>query len=132
MVLLVKNLFLITGGLLNVLKPKPPVYTYRVRRVGGVDVLCIIDMYSDDNPSLTVTNGVDFVLGEISNKEKNIPDIVIYRDTDGYWDRIKIKNGSEFSKFTPIVPGCKDRPTSEDVAVQLAVTLLGESGHVHQ
>mgnify|MGYP007022329574 CR=1 FL=1 len=114
------------------LKPKPPVYTYHMRRVGGVDVLCIIDMYSDDNPSLTVTNGVDFVLGEISNKEKNIPDIVIYRDTDGYWDRIKIKNESEFSKFTPIVPGCKDRLTSEDVAVQLAVTLLGESGHVYQ
>lgn len=105
--------------------PKPPRYEYHVRMVGETKVLCIVDLYDENDPTLTVTNGAELVLAEIARDLGELPEIIIYRDTDGVWDRMKAKSSGEFIGFMPIVKGLQNRPTEENQAIQLAVTVLG-------
>ncbi len=103
--------------------PKPPIYEHSIKLVGTIRVLCIVDLHSEANPSLTVTNGVDLVLKEIAKEIGELPEIIIYKDSDGIWDRIKAKPDGSFISFAPIVPG-GERTENDEKALLLAVTSI--------
>lgn len=101
---------------------KPPSYSFHIRNLANMEILCIVDEFKDDDPTLTVTNGAELVLAEITKELGRLPELIIYRDSSGAWDRIKAKPNGDFVGFAPIVKGLVDRPTDEEQAVQLAVT----------
>ena len=49
------------------------------------DVLCIEDVGPHDMFK-TVTNDAEGVLEEIKEKLEDMPPVIIYRDSDGFWD----------------------------------------------
>lgn len=62
------------------------------------NVVCIID--HDDG--MSVTNDVENVIDDIAALGIDVnSNHIIYRDTDGYWDGIEVKNGG-FVCFFPI------------------------------
>lgn len=97
-------------------------YSYSIQD----DVLCIVDLYDESVPSKTVTNDVKNVLAEIKAEIKTLPRMIIYRDTDKYWDRIVINENQRFSFFAPINPGA-DRPTNFDQAFKLIKNVSRET-----
>lgn len=101
---------------------KPPSYSFHIRNLANMEILCIVDEFKEDDPTLTVTNGAELVLAEIAKELRRLPELIIYRDSLGIWDRIKARPNGEFVGFAPIVKGLVDRPTDEEQAIQLAVT----------
>lgn len=76
---------------------KTPAFTYGM----DGDFLVIEDMYTEDFPTQTVTNGVEYVLKSIANNYESIPNKIIYRDTEGLWDAI-IHDDGQFLSFQPL------------------------------
>jgi Ni,Fe-hydrogenase III small subunit len=101
--------------------PMPPNYDYEVTYYAGHAVLCITDLFDADNPSITVTNAAEHVLKKIQ-RDTPLPKMIIYRDTDGVWDRLVINERGVFAGFSPISPGHNAKPTELDTALQLLVT----------
>jgi hypothetical protein len=65
------------------------------------DVVMIVDEYDSEHPSRRITNAagelVDWLVMQGLKPEQR----VIYRDTQGYWDEIAVRNG-RFVGFKPI------------------------------
>lgn len=101
--------------------PMPPIYDYEIKYYAGHAVLCITDLFDADNPSITVTNAAEHVLKKIQRDNK-LPQMIIYRDTDGAWDRLVINELGIFIGFSPIAAGLKTKPTELDTALQLLIT----------
>lgn len=101
--------------------PQPPAYSYQVLLYAGHYVLCITDDFNSDNPSITVTNSAKHVLKKIQ-QDIELPQLIIYRDTQGEWDRLVINEAGVFVGFSPVFPGLEERPTALDDALQLLVT----------
>lgn len=81
-------------------------------------VMVVEDLYDESDPTITVTNGIETVLYEIERVVENMPDIVIYKDTDGMWDGVVHEN-CEFLAFAPL------RATSKKEAIQKAKKTWG-------
>lgn len=109
------------GGQIDIFLPRPPAYSFHVCEFGGKSVLCILDEYDEARPTLTVTNGAEYVLAEVAKSIGALPEIVIYRDSSGRWDRLKAKREGTFLRFAPIVPGRVEAIVDQVEAVQLAV-----------
>ena len=75
-----------------------PDYTYSILKKGGVAFILIVDQ---NLGGLSVTNGIEEVVDEISMKEK-IKDlnkfVVLYKDSEGIWDGWSNEN-QEFFGF---------------------------------
>lgn len=98
-----------------------PVYDYGVDDSNGTNVLWIEDRYTESGTAMTVTNAVGTVLRTVSKELGDLPPVVIYRDTDGNWDRIKLNQQGIFNRFGPIVAGRENPVRNRDEAIQLAV-----------
>ncbi len=109
----------------------PPAFEFSVQQVGTYRVLCIVDQYDDAHPTTTVTNGVEEVLVRILRDLKELPELIIYRDSYGEWDRIKVAEG-RFQNFAPIVPGKSERITDATDALQLLIANLADASEAHQ
>lgn len=109
------------GNQEDMFSPRAPVYDFFVRDVAGHRVLCIIDLYDSERPSLTVTNGAELVLAQIAEALGTLPDLIIYRDSESEWDRLKAKSDGSFKGFAPLAPGLNRRITVEQEALELAV-----------
>jgi hypothetical protein len=57
-------------------------------------VVVIIDEYEDAIPTRTVTNDAEAVIADLV-RDKWLPegDRVVYRDTEGQWDELLVKDG---------------------------------------
>lgn len=108
--------------------PMPPIYDYEVLYYAGQKVLCITDEFDAQNPSITVTNAAEHVLKKIK-RDTELPQMIIYRDTDGVWDRLVINDNGLFMGFSPIVPGLKEKPSDLGEALQLLVLIQVNSSH---
>lgn len=80
-------------------------FTYNVVSYGGKSVVSIVDLFDESSPSMTVTNGAHAVLEAVRREENEAYDFVIYRDSDGRWDRMLINDDGSFAGFAPILPG---------------------------
>lgn len=76
---------------------KHPVFSYGIQD----DFLVIEDMYTEDYPTQSVTNGIERVLSLIQANTGPLPRKVIYRDTEGLWDGVLHTEG-EFLRFMPL------------------------------
>lgn len=114
-------------GQFDMFLPRPPAYSFQVCEYAGETVLCIVDEYDEINPTLSVTNGAELVLAEIAKKLSSLPEIIIYRDTMGMWDRLKASIDGDFLGFALIVVGRIGGVTGpQEEAVQLAVAALSK------
>ncbi|EGL53861.1 MULTISPECIES: hypothetical protein [Methylophaga] len=107
--------------------PTPPVFSYTLQHYAGHHVLCITDDFDNSRPSITVTNTAEYVLKDIANEIGQLPELIIYRDTQGHWDRMLMSQTGTFIRIEPIVSGLKVPVLSQDTAVQLAVTSTANS-----
>ncbi len=71
---------------------------YMLDLIGGV---LVIDDLSGDTPAPSVTNSIALVMADIRAKVPAIPRNIVYRDTDGRWDRIEHNNG-RFLRFAAL------------------------------
>lgn len=67
-----------------------PNYSHHISKYNGVQVLCIQD---NGGENMSVTNGAEIVLKELTAEYGTLPELIIYQDSDGIWDRI-IWNGT--------------------------------------
>ena len=67
-----------------------PEYQDEIAIYNGMAVLCIRDMNSG---GMSVTNGAEIVLKELADKYGTLPELIIYQDSDGIWDRM-VWNGT--------------------------------------
>lgn len=101
--------------------PMPPIYDYELQFFAGQSILCITDLFDPDSPSITVTNAAEHVLKKIQ-RDTPLPKMIIYRDTEGCWDRLVINDLGLFVGFSPIIPGLEEKPKELDEALQLLIT----------
>lgn len=87
-----------------------PEFDYRVASDG---VVVIRDLHSDDNPTMSVTNGVEHVIDAVRKDLGHVPPRWIYRDTVGTWDELRVAADGEFLGFGPL--GESDLTESEAV-----------------
>jgi hypothetical protein len=64
------------------------------------NMVVIRDEYLDSNPTLTITNGVEDVVKELTNLDILGDRRLLYYDTDDYLDEILHESGS-FKGFAP-------------------------------
>lgn len=85
--------------------PAPPVFSWQVVTQYGHRVLVIIDEFRPEAPSMTVTNAAEDVVPAVLEAALEIVDridMVIYRDTEGCFDRL-VTEGRAFAGFSPIL-----------------------------
>ena len=78
-------------------------YSYRIID----DYLLIVDISSDKDNFVSVTNNIENILTEISMKEENIINYnIYYRDTEYNWDQIMIDSiiNNKVEKIKFIIP----------------------------
>jgi len=63
--------------------------------------ILIVDDYNDKNPSLTVTNGAEYVLEELYQNGLLKGKRLFYKDTSGEIDEIQYEYPCRFLKFLP-------------------------------
>ena len=102
--------------------PTPPVFSFSLRHYAGHNVLCITDDFDESSPSITVTNTAEYVLKDIAKQIGQLPELIVYRDTQGHWDRLVVSSTGTFMGITPIVVGLKKPVLDQTDAIQLAVT----------
>ncbi|MEW5251223.1 DUF6011 domain-containing protein [Microbulbifer sp. 2201CG32-9] len=98
--------------------PGAPVYDFSLREVNEQSVLCIVDLYDEKNPTVTVTNGAELVLKQIADQIGSLPERIIYRDSEGEWDQLKAKSDGSFKGFAPLPNSAGRRITEEHEALQ--------------
>jgi hypothetical protein len=81
-----------------------PKYSYKV--IG--DVLVIYDEYDEQEPTCSVTNGVEDVLEEIVKALGHLPPYIVYRDTERRWDEIRATTDGEFTGFNSLGETVRD------------------------
>ncbi len=101
-------------------RDRNPVYDFDICLFNGMPVLCIRDLYQSGNPTMTVTNGVELVLAQIVRSVGALPKLIIYRDSEGEWDRIKAKPDGTFNGFAPLAQGLDYRVTADREALEVA------------
>lgn len=104
------------------LTPTPPVFSFSIRHYAGHNILCITDDFDEARPSITVTNTAEYVLKNIAKQIGQLPELIVYRDTQGHWDRMVVSPTGTFMGITAIVPQLKVPVVNQDTAIQLAVT----------
>lgn len=65
------------------------------------DFLVIVDSFSPLRPTMTVTNAIEEVLG-IIDREVEMPQRVIYRDSLGDWSEVLLDGERRFAGFAEI------------------------------
>jgi hypothetical protein len=98
-----------------------PRYSYTIHAISGKSVVSIIDLYSDEKPSMTVTNGAEIVLRAIAAGEKRSFSYAIYRDGSGHWDRVLLGESGAFIGFAPILAGYNEISNEREALELLAV-----------
>jgi hypothetical protein len=54
-------------------------------------VVCVVDLFDDRFPTMSVTNDADFVVATVFKVHGDVP--IIYRDTEGQWDELRHREG---------------------------------------
>lgn len=111
----------------STLYPTPPVYSYAVVHYAGTNILSIKDEFDEDKPSITVTNTAEYVLKDIRADIGALPTLIVYRDTQGHWDRLVVDEQGRFQGIRPIVTGMREPVTDENAALQLIVVSTATS-----
>lgn len=83
-----------------------PRYSARVDQFNGQGVLRIWDVSDSYDAAISVTNAAERVLTELKDELGQLPEIIIYKDTMGLWDRM-IPGADGQVTFAPIVAGKK-------------------------
>lgn len=78
--------------------PPRPYFDYRI----ADDVVVIRDLYNENNPTMSVTNGVEYVIEAVIEEIGHVPPRWIYRDTEGVWDELRVAADGEFLGFGPL------------------------------
>lgn len=76
--------------------PPHPSFDWRVVEHPKGRVVSIIDRHSEDHPSMSVTNGVEYVIEEIVKQLGYVPPYWVYRDTEHNWDLLQVGSDGEF------------------------------------
>lgn len=58
---------------------------------GDKFVVCVVDLFDDRYPTMSVTNDAEFVVRTVFNVHGDHP--IIYRDTEGQWDELRHREG---------------------------------------
>ncbi|MFW5407756.1 hypothetical protein B7L51_003965 [Pectobacterium brasiliense] len=96
----------------------PPKFTANINVINGQRILRIWDCSDAYPDAMSVTNGAEYVLNQLEQENGPLPDLIIYKDSLGQWDRMnRLPCGSV--EFAPIVPGVKSI-TDDNEAAQLA------------
>lgn len=95
---------------------------------GGVQLLRIWDLYDDNFPTMTVTNGAEEVLSGLQGNLGKLPALIIYKDSSGDWDRM-LWNGKRvgFKRIAPNAPRLLSDEQAMDIAVNEFMKEHGES-----
>lgn len=97
-----------------------PNFEHAMRDAGKTKVLCIVDL---DHGAMSVTNGAEIVLADMAREYDSLPTWIIYRDSDGNWDRLLATPDGQFQGFSVIDAG--HRPKTLDHALQLILDIEG-------
>jgi len=54
-------------------------------------VICVVDLFDERNPTMSVTNDADFVVATVYKVHGDLP--IVYRDTEGQWDELRHRSG---------------------------------------
>lgn len=65
------------------------------------DVVLITDDFDPAHPTMTVTNGAEYIVNMLVRRRVLGERRLLYRDTEGYWDEIRVHEG-RFSGFAAI------------------------------
>lgn len=95
-------------------------YNHEMRQAGKIKFLCIEDL---NRSGRSVTNDVEKVLAELAKEYGALPAWIIYRDSDGNWDRIMATPEGKFIGFSVIEAG--HRPKTMGHALQLILDIEG-------
>lgn len=99
-----------------------PSYTYSIAKTNnGDDVLVIVERFEYDNPTITVTNGVETVLSDIKKSLNSLPEFIVYRDSEGEWDGIKATSDGRFQGFYSL----SQSDGSPTLTQQMALKMVG-------
>jgi len=81
-----------------------PAYSMFTTRIHDEACIIVIDRYDPDHPTMTVTNGIEYVLKEAFNTIDNSVvtiDRFIYRDSERMWAEVVVRN-QRFVRFKPL------------------------------
>lgn len=92
-----------------------PRYSARVDQFNGQRVLRIWDVSDSYDAAISVTNAAERVLAELKDDLGQLPEIIIYKDTEGLWDRM-IPGADGQVTFAPIVAGKKGNYDDREAA----------------
>jgi len=96
----------------------PPRFSARIDTFNGKTLLRIWDT-SDAYPTApSVTNSAEYVLDQLEKENGQLPELIIYKDTLGYWDKM-CRRADGTVVFSPIIPSTKNIQDDDDAA-QLA------------
>jgi hypothetical protein len=59
--------------------------------LGETNVITIVDLYDESDPTLSVTNDAEYVVKLATDTHGDHP--VVYRDTEGRWDELRHREG---------------------------------------
>jgi|GEM_PF-1638613 len=110
------------NGIKTISKTTLPVYSYSLKTFAGRTVLSIVDRYDGANPSLSLTNGIEGVLQAIQIKLGELPELIIYRDTAGEWDRLLATPNGRFLSFIAMFDDSTGRIMEQDHAIRCVVS----------
>ena len=68
------------------------------------ELILVLDLYSDADPTMSVTNDAETVVRECVADHGNYR--IVYRDTEGQWDELVHVDGT-FRSFAPIDEGTR-------------------------
>lgn len=65
------------------------------------DQLYIVDLYTEDHPTKTVTNDVEDVLKRVKSADVDVGRMrILYKDSEARWDRIEVTPTGKFRDFS--------------------------------
>ena len=66
------------------------------------NIIAITDQFDPLHPSMSVTNDAEAVIEALAHMEDLSNTRVIYCDTDGRWDELRVEDGHRFVGYRPI------------------------------
>lgn len=73
---------------------------------------------------LTVTEGAELVLSEVSRQLPLLPPLILYRAPDQSWSRIRVRSGGKYGGLTAVA----DERSELDDVLQSTVKMLSTRG----
>lgn len=97
----------------------PPKFTARIDVINEQQILRIWDCSDAYPDAMSVTNGAEYVLEQLEKEYAFLPELIIYKDSLGSWDRM-LRSSTGNITFSPIVPGMKSIEDDDEAALLAA------------